>query len=64
MKNINETNEPMLMIVAVIASTPRRLNFLCSVSFDGIPPLFKCNAKVSSGSQMAKEGGELFLIES
>ena len=50
--------------VQMVASTPRRLNFLCLVSFDRIPTLYHCNTKVSSGSQMvtAKEGeGELFL---
>ena len=42
----------------MIVSTPRRLNFLCLVSFDGIPGLYNCNTKVSSGSQMvtAKDG--------
>ena len=38
--------------VHVIASAPRRLNFLCLVSFDRIPTLYHCNTKVSSGSQM------------
>ena len=54
----------MMAPVQMIASTPRRLNFLCLVSFDRIPTLYHCNTKVSSGSQMvtAKEGeGELFL---
>ena len=48
--------------VQMIASTPRRLNFLCLVSFDRIPTLYHCNTKVSSGSQMvtAKEGEEFF----
>ena len=54
----------MMAPVQMMASTPRRLNFLCLVSFDRIPTLYHCNTKVSSGSQMvtAKEGeGELFL---
>ena len=55
------------VIVKMIVSTPGGLNFLCLVSFDGIPTLYNCNTKVSSGSQMvtAKEGrggGELFLM--
>ena len=53
--------------IQMIVSTPRRLNFLCLVSFDGIPALYNCNTKVSSGSQMVtakegREGGELFLM--
>ena len=53
----------MMAPVQMMASTPRRLNFLCLVSFDRIPTLYHCNTKVSSGSQMvtAKEGEELFL---